>query len=139
MAFKISEINPEHWRQLDELFQAAVELDPRQRPGFIAAACSGDPILREEIEALLRSDADDWNFLEESALQLAAPFVADDQPQLVSGDQLGDYTIQNLIGRGGMGEVYLAKDRVLNRRIALKILPRSEEHTSELQSPYDLV
>jgi len=123
MAFNISEITPKRWRHLDELFQAAVELDPRQRPDFIAATCSGDPILREEIEALLRSDADDWSFLEEPALQLAAPFVADEQPQLLSGDQLGDYTIQSLIGRGGMGEVYLAKDRVLNRRIALKLLP----------------
>src|SRR2546429_9266524 len=123
MAFKISEINPEHWRQLDELFQAAVELDPRQRPGFIAAACSGDPILREEIEALLRSDADDWNFLEESALQLAGPFVADDQPQLVSGDQLGDYTIQNLIGRGGVGGGCLGEDTVLQRRSGLKTSP----------------
>jgi serine/threonine protein kinase/N-acetylneuraminic acid mutarotase len=123
MAFKISKITPKRWRHLDELFQAAVELEPRHRPDFIDAACSGDRALRLEVEALLRADADDWKFLEEPALQLAAPFVADEKPQLVPGDQLGDYTIQNLIGRGGMGEVYLAKDLVLNRRVALKVLP----------------
>ena len=123
MHFKISEIKPDRWEELDRLFQAAIELEPRQRTDFIAAACSGDPILQEEIEALLRSDADAWSFLDEPALQMAAPFVADEQPQLSAGDQLGDYTIERLIGRGGMGEVYLAKDRVLNRQVALKLLP----------------
>ncbi|HKP38464.1 MAG TPA: kelch repeat-containing protein [Pyrinomonadaceae bacterium] len=123
MHFKISEINHDRWQELNQLFEAVIELEPRQRPDFIDTACSGDPVLREEIEALLRSDADGWSFLEEPALQLAAPFVSDEQPQLAPGDQLGDYTIENLIGRGGMGEVYLAKDRVLNRRIALKVLP----------------
>jgi serine/threonine protein kinase/N-acetylneuraminic acid mutarotase len=138
MAFKISEISPKRWRHLNELFQAAVELEPRNRPDFIDAACSGDRTLRQEVEALLRSDADDWNFLEAPALQLAAPFVADEKPQLVSGDQLGDYTIQSLIGRGGMGEVYLGKDRVLNRRIALKLLPveytRDQERLQRFQN-----
>ena len=138
MAFKISEISPKRWRHLDELFQAAVELEPRNRLDFIDAACSGDHALRQEVEALLRSDADDWNFLEEPALQLAAPFVADEKPQLVSGDQLGDYTIQSLIGRGGMGEIYLAKDRVLNRPIALKLLPveytRDKERLQRFQN-----
>ncbi|HMJ25747.1 MAG TPA: kelch repeat-containing protein [Pyrinomonadaceae bacterium] len=123
MHFKISEINQDRWQELDRLFQAAIKLEPRQRTDLIDSACSGDPVLREEIEALLRSDAEAWSFLEEPALQLAAPFVVDEQPQLAADDQLGDYTIQNLIGRGGMGEVYLAKDRVLNRRVALKVLP----------------
>jgi len=123
MHFKISEINHDRWEELDRLFQAAIELEPSQRTDLIDSACSGDAVLREEIEALLRSDAEGWSFLEEPALQLAAPFVADEKPQLVSGDQLGDYTIQSLIGRGGMGEIYLAKDLVLNRRVALKLLP----------------
>src|SRR6266550_3757918 len=123
MHFKISEINHDRWHELNQLFEAAIALEPPQRTDFIAASCSGDPVLREEISALLRSDADGWSFLEEPALQLAAPFISDDQPQLVAGQQIGDYTIVELIGRGGMGEVYLANDRVLNRRVALKLLP----------------
>ena len=124
MHFKISEINPDRWEELDRLFQAAIEVDPGQRTDFIARACSGDSVLREEIESLLRSDADGWSFLEEPALQLAAPFVAsEDPPQLQPGQTIGDYRILDSIGRGGMGEIYLAKDLVLNRRVALKLLP----------------
>ncbi|MFZ0749514.1 MAG: protein kinase, partial [Pyrinomonadaceae bacterium] len=53
----------------------------------------------------------------------AAPFLAVEFPRLDDGQKLGNYEIVRLIGRGGMGEVYLAKDEVLNRRIALKLLP----------------
>jgi serine/threonine protein kinase/N-acetylneuraminic acid mutarotase len=124
MHFKISEINRDRWEELDRLFQAAIDVEPRQRTDFIAQACSGDPVLREEIESLLKSDADGWSFLEEPALQLAAPFVvSEDQPQLHAGQTIGDYRILGAIGRGGMGEIYLAKDLVLNRRVALKLLP----------------
>jgi eukaryotic-like serine/threonine-protein kinase len=124
MSFKISEINPDHWEKLDRLFQAAIDLAPDQRTEFIAEACSGDPVLRDEIESLLRSDADGWSFLEEPALQLAAPFVvSEDQSQLHAGQTIGDYRILDAIGRGGMGEIYLAQDLVLNRRVALKLLP----------------
>lgn len=123
MPFKFSELDPDRWRRLDELFHAAVELPPTQRAELIDSACGEDSMLREEIEALLRSDADDWRFLEEPALESAAPLVSDDLPQFVSGQLIGDYTILELIGRGGMGEVYLAKDPVLNRRVAIKLLP----------------
>jgi serine/threonine protein kinase/N-acetylneuraminic acid mutarotase len=123
MSLKISEISPDRWRHLDEIFQAAVERQPAERSKFVDTVCVDDPTLRKQIEALLNSDASGWGFIEEPALQLAAPFIPDEQPQLGPGDQLGDYTIENLIGRGGMGEVYLAKDRALNRRVALKLLP----------------
>src|SRR6266545_2166542 len=116
-------MTPERWQQIDELFQTAVELEPGRRAAFLNQACAGDQALRCKVESLIAADADEWNFIEEPALPLAAPFVADDQPQLIPAQRIGDYTIINLIGRGGMGEVYLAKDEILNRRIALKLLP----------------
>jgi serine/threonine protein kinase/Tol biopolymer transport system component len=116
-------MNSERWQQIDELFQAAVELEPGRRAAFLDEACAGDQALRDKVESLLASDADEWNFIEEPALQLAAPFVADDHPQLVPGQHIAHYEIVSLIGRGGMGEVYLAKDETLNRRVALKLLP----------------
>src|ERR1041385_5106400 len=123
MSLKISEIGPERWRHLDEIFCAAVELQPAQRSVFVDDACRDDPTLRTQIEALLTSDAIGWEFLEEPAVELAAPFVSDDQLQFVAGQQIGQYTILDLIGRGGMGEVFLAKDPALNRQVAIKLLP----------------
>src|SRR5262245_14521547 len=116
-------MNPERWQRIDDLFQAAVELAAEQRPAFLDEACAGDKALRIRVEAMLASDAQDWDLIEKTALEVAAPLLADDQPQLSPGERIGHYEIINLIGRGGMGEVYLARDDRLNRRIALKLLP----------------
>ncbi len=123
MTLRISEIAPDRWRHLNEIFQAAVELLPAQRSEFIDDACRDNPTLRTQIEALLNSDASGWSFLEVPAVELAAPFISEDQPQFVAGQQIGQYTIVDLLGRGGMGEVFLAKDPALNRQVAIKLLP----------------
>src|SRR6266704_2533517 len=116
-------MNPERWRQIDEVFQAAVELEPAQRPAFLDEVCTGDQLLRSKVETMLAADDRGWDLIEQPALEMAAPLLSDDQPQLTPGEHVGHYEIISLIGRGGMGEVYLAKDAKLNRRIALKLLP----------------
>src|SRR5215813_7874717 len=129
MPLKISELDRERWQQLDRLFQSAIAFPPEEVQAFIQQNCSDDGVLRAQLEALLRSDVEDWAFVEAPALHLAAEFVADDAPQFRAGDSVAGYTILDLIGRGGMGEVYLGKDEMLNRRVALKFLPI--EYTSE--------
>src|SRR6266550_4274607 len=124
-------MNAEHWQQIDDLFQAALELEPRQRIPFLDKACADDLALREKVEALLASDADGWNFIDTPALELAASFLADEQPQLTAGQRITHYEIIGLIGRGGMSEVYLARDKTLNRRIALKLLPLDYTRNSD--------
>ncbi len=116
-------MTPERWQHLNELFTAVIELEPEQRAAFLDQSCSGDPMLRSEIESLLASDGREWNLMERPALEVAAPFLADDQHQLAPGQNIDRYEIVRLIGKGGMGEVYLAADKLLNRKIALKLLP----------------
>jgi len=116
-------MTPERWQQVNELFTAVVELQPEQRAAFLDKSCADDLNLRREVESLLASDGRGWYLIETPAVEVAAPLLADEQPQLTLGQTFSHYEIVSLIGRGGMGEVYLAADKLLNRRIALKLLP----------------
>jgi serine/threonine protein kinase/Tol biopolymer transport system component len=110
----------ERWRKIEELYHAAQERDPRERGAFLAGACRGDDELQREIEVLLAQDSG-GNILDSPAAELLTGSMAA-QP-LSAGDTLGPYEIAALIGAGGMGEVYRARDPRLRRDVALKVLP----------------
>ena len=116
-------MTPEYWQRVDELFQAAIELPPEQRSSFIGQECAGDENLRSEVEALIASDEHGLSFIEDPALEMAADLLVHHKPELAEGHQLGSYKILSLLGAGGMGEVYLAEDTELGRKIAIKLLP----------------
>src|SRR5205823_14421775 len=117
-------MQPERWKQIDQLFHAALQRDPSQRSAFVAESCAGDPALQKEIEDLLASHEESDSFIETPASDLAAELLAEGQAGLVVGQAIGPYTVLDLIGAGGMGQVYLGTDTRLGRRVALKILPK---------------
>ena len=116
-------MTPERWQRVDEIFQAAIELKAEERPAFVGRTCADDGELRREVESLITADEQGLSFVDEPAFQVAASLLATGEPQLVEGQSISHYEIIGPIGRGGMGEVYLAKDKLLNRRVALKLLP----------------
>ena len=116
-------MTPERWQQIKQIFQSAIERPPFERDSFIAQACSNDPELRREVESLISSHNQAGDSVEEVATQVAAEIIADDRDSLV-GRSFGPYEIISGIGKGGMGEVYLAQDTRLGRRVALKLLRR---------------
>jgi hypothetical protein len=113
-------VTGDRWEDVDAILRAALERAPHERTAFVADACGADSELRLEVESLLAHETATDQFLSTPAAALiaageaAAPFI---------GRQVRTYTLLDLLGSGGMGEVYRARDRQLDRDVAIKILP----------------
>ena len=118
-------MNREHWQEVKELFHAVLERAPAERAAFLDKACQGDESMRREVQSLIRAHEEEGSFIDSPAYEVAAELLADDGADSLAGQQINHYRILSPLGAGGMGEVYLAQDTKLGRRIALKLLPSS--------------
>jgi eukaryotic-like serine/threonine-protein kinase len=126
----------DRWERVNQLYHAALERAPEVRTTFLNEACADDSALRHEVETLLGFDGQAASFMEADAFEAVARELDGEQsseaktPALV-GQQLGAYKILAPLGRGGMGEVFLALDTRLKRKVALKLLPTKFTHEHE--------
>jgi serine/threonine protein kinase len=129
-------MTPEQWSRVKDVFNAALEKEPSARGAFVADAAAGDESVRAEVERLLNAEIESGGFIEQPAA--GAP---------LSGRVISHYEIVRLLGSGGMGHVYVARDTELGREVALKVasfdgadaqsrLRREAQHASRLSHPH---
>lgn len=106
-------MNTERWRRVDQIFHEALKRKPIEQEAFLERECAGDASLRKEIETLIRAHGNAGSFMETSLPRMT----------MQVGTQLGSLELTALLGKGGMGEVYRARDAKLKRDVAVKILP----------------
>ena len=110
-------------QRLEELFHEAAGLEAQQRAEFIARARISHPELAAAVESLIAAHEQADSLIDAPAFEAAAEMIVESQPALVAGQLVGHYQVIKALGKGGMGEVYLANDTKLDRKVALKLLP----------------
>ncbi|MCC6317181.1 MAG: serine/threonine protein kinase [Gemmatimonadaceae bacterium] len=111
----------ERWARIEALVDEALDRPASERPAFLDAACDGDFALREDVASLIDQLEADPDFLEHSVLRRDDP-----GSPLPAGERIGPWVLQRLLGRGGMGEVYLAVRDLdgSTQRVAIKVIRR---------------
>ena len=112
----------EQWEEIERLYHEALGLPECDRKPFLDRACSSGGTLRAEVDSLLETDGATSQFLTAPPANLAADLLARDTGSLAAGERIHHYQIESAMSKGGMGEVYLARDTRSRTPVVLKIL-----------------
>jgi len=133
-------MDPDRWRQIEQLYHSALELPAAGRPAFLEQACAADTDLRGEVESLLAASGDAERYFTAAVRDAASHAAAGGSPTppertlIFPTKKLGRYELIEQVGKGGMGVVYRANDPTIGRTVAIKtILLDEAERGSELR------
>jgi len=116
-------MNANRWKTVERVFNKSVNLPPEKREKYVLSACNGDSALLEDVVTLLAEAEKSDNFLSEPIFEVGAQILASEYIGLFDEPNFSKYEVQKILGRGGSGVVFLAKDTTLERNVALKVLP----------------
>lgn len=125
----------QRWKQIETVFEQALELALDQRPAFLQSSCDGDEELRREVESMLDAHMRAGSFMDQPDLFVASDEIDGDQESIGSGQLIGSYRVVREIGRGGMGAVYLAEraDEQYQKQVAIKLVKRGMDTEAVLR------
>src|SRR6266849_9869682 len=112
---------PERLKKVQKLFHAALPFEPAARKAFLLEACESDRELLDEVQSLISAHEREGSFIDSPAGQPVAEMLASVRSESYVGQTVGSFRVLSQLGRGGMGEVYLAQDSKLGRKVALKL------------------
>src|SRR6185503_5553549 len=112
-------IDKDRWSRVENIYHAALTHEPETRGAFLDEACEGDREIRREVDSLLKFDEPAKQFIERPAVEIAARAMAKDKSPATSQtiEDIGPYHLASMIGQGGTGDVYLAIDSRLGRKV----------------------
>src|SRR5678816_1682298 len=116
-------MTPERWQQVKEIFNSAITYRPDERSLFISRSSAASDVYKRQVESLIASHEESGSFIDKPAFEAAASLLANEKAELSHGQTIDSYQVISFLSRGGMGEVYLAQDKRLGRKVALKLLP----------------
>jgi len=125
----------ERWKQVEAVFEQALELPAEERAGFVQRSCDGDEELRAEVRSLLRFHLRAGTVIDRPDLFIAGVEIDEGNENVASGQLIGAYRVMRELGRGGMGVVYLAEraDKHYEKRVAIKLIKRGMDTDSVLR------
>ena len=128
-------MTPERWKEVEAVFEHALELPINERTAFVQKSSNGDDELRREVESLLESHAQAGSFIDKRSLFFSDEEVGEKSEILSPGELIGLYRILREIGCGGMGAVYLAEraDQEYEKQVAIKLIKRGMDTDAVLR------
>ena len=127
-------MTPDRWKKVNEIFQSAAELEGEEQKRYLEEKCQDDEKLRRDVDDLLKADGDAGTFMAGNAASDVEHLINPDVDKTLTGESFNNYEVVSLLGKGGMGRVYLAEDSKLSRKVALKTIPSSfSKHKEHLK------